>query len=185
VQSPLAESSIPGESSTPTESSTPAESSTPGVFTDLTVETERTWCPGDEHWEPYYHRTPMPPPGRPANLTRETAVEYAASCEAYVLTYVAVDEYGPQTPVPPMETDMPGVPAFPDTELRDRSTRVLTALEDTFVVQVSYSRFVEGESRGRYTVNYYVSSERTIRAETEGDASPGPNPTTAGTILEC
>lgn|GEM_PF-2223305 len=166
-----------------TETST--ESSTPGVFAGLTVQTERTWCPRDEHWEPYYHRTPMPPPGRPANLTRETAVEYAASYEAYALTYMAVDEYGPQTPVPPTETNRPGIPAFPDTEMQDRSARVLTELEDTFVVQVSYTRFVEGESRGRYTVNYYVSSEQTIRAEAEGDASPGPNPTTVGTILEC
>jgi hypothetical protein len=127
----------------------------------------------------------MPPPGRPATFTRETAVEYAVSYEVYVLTYMAVDEYGPQTPIPPTETDMPGVPAFPDTELQDRSTAVLTALEDIYVVQVSYTRLVEGKSRGRYTVNYYVSAEQTIRAEAEGDVSPGPNPTTAGTILEC
>lgn len=173
------------DSDTDSDSETPTESSTPGVFTDLTVETARTWCPRDEHWEPYYHRTPMPPPGRPTNLTRETAVEYATSYEGYVLTYMAVDEYGAQTPVPPTETNRPGIPAFPDTEMQDRSARVLTALEDTFVVQVSYTRFVEGESRGRYTVNYYVSSEQTIRAEVQGDASPGPNPTTVGTILEC
>lgn len=151
----------------------------------MTVETERTWCPADNHWEPYYHRTPMPPPGRPGNLTSETVVEYVASYESYVLTYVAVDEFGPQTPIPPTETDVPGLPAFPDTAMQDRSTTVLTALEDTFVVQESYTRFVEGESRGRYTVNYYVSSEQTIRAEAEGDVSPGPNPAKSGTVLEC
>jgi hypothetical protein len=177
--------STESSSGTDADTETPTDSAIAGVFTDLTVETERTWCPRDEHWEPYYHRTPMPPPGRPATLTRETAVEYAVSSEAYVLTYVAVEEYGPQTPIPPTETNRPGIPAFPDTEMRGQSTTVLTALEDTYVVQVSYDRFVEGESHGRYTVNYYVSAEQTIRAETEGDASPGPDPTTAGTILKC
>jgi hypothetical protein len=177
--------STESSSGTDADTETSTDSAIAGVFTDLTVETERTWCPRDEHWEPYYHRTPMPPPGRPATLTRETAVEYAASYEAYVLTYVAVEEYGPQTPIPPTETNRPGIPAFPDTEMRGQSTTVLTALEDTYVVQVSYDRFVEGESHGRYTVNYYVSAEQTIRAETEGDASPGPDPTTAGTILKC
>lgn len=158
---------------------------TPDVFPDLTVETDQTWCPSDNHWDPYYHRTPIAPPERPSTITRETAVKYTRSYEAYVLTYLAVAEFGKQTPSSPTPTNRPEVAEFPSTEIRDSSTTVLTTLRDSYVIQLSYIRSIENESRGTYTVNYYVSPEQTIRAETQGDVSPGPNPTKSGTILEC
>lgn len=155
-----------------------------GLFDDFAVETEQTWCPSDEHWQPAYHRTPQFPPDRPSNITRETAISYARSYEEHVLTYVAVSEHGPQTP----PTTVPGEPEvleFPEREMWELTAQVIAAFEDAFVVRITYTRVIEGESEGTYTVNYYVSPEQTIRAETEGTHSPGPNPAKEGMILEC
>lgn len=188
TQSP---SLTPDETATLTPSSTKSGNTvssqtwTPDIFADLTIDTDQTWCPSDNHWEPYYHRTPIAPPDRPSNATQGRVTEYVNSYEAYVLTYLAVDEYGQQTPSPPTPTNRPEVPEFPDTDMQDSTITVLSSLKDKFIIQISYTRFIEGESRGRYTVNYYVSPEKTIRAEAEGDVSPGPNPTKSGLILEC
>ena len=159
--------------------------STPDMFDNLDIETDQTWCPKSDHWEPNYHRTPMPPPARPSNLTQQATVEYVKSYESYVLTYMAVNEFGPQTPSPPTPTNRPEILEFPDTEIQNSSITILDDFKDGFVVQISYSRLIEEDFKGEFTVNYYVSPEYTIRAEEDGDISPGPNPTRSGTILRC
>lgn len=163
---------------------TPTDTASPDVFTDLTVETERTWCPADAHWDPYYHRTPLPVPAQSQNPSRETVDELARAYETYVLTYVAVKNHGPQTPetVTPNE---PAVPAFPDIALDDFFATVLASSEEEFLVRTTYTRVIQEETQGTYTVNYYFSREQTIRAEVSGHKFPGPNPTKTGTILDC
>ena len=186
ARSPAAPTSSPTPSTaTPTggDTTTPAgESSGPQPFENLTVAVTRTACPADRHWEPAYHRTPLPPPERPATVTRETAVDYAVSYEAFALTYLAVEESGPDTVT---ATDEIAEFTFPDTEMRDVSTAVIADVEGGFVVRVAYTRVVDGDSRGTYTITYYLTGERTVRTETEGDVSPGPNPATSGVVQRC
>lgn len=172
----------PSPSAAPEQTS--PDTSSPEVFTDLTVETDRTRCPADAHWDQYYHRTPLPLPDRSRNVTRDTVGELARAYQEHVLTYVAVEKNDPRTPetVTPNE---PAVPAFPEVALENFSATILVSFEGSFVVRTTYTRVIEGEPEGAYTVNYYFSRDHTIRAQAPGDRFPGPNPTKTGTILDC
>jgi hypothetical protein len=54
-----------------------------------------------------------------------------------------------------------------------------------YVVRLSYERYFEDETMGEYTVSYFVSERRTIRAEVKGSVAPGPAPIETGVVMTC
>ncbi|MFC7139733.1 hypothetical protein ACFQMA_07760 [Halosimplex aquaticum] len=126
--------------------------------------------------------TPRPVPERPDTPTPDAAVAYAREYERYYLAYRAMYDLGPQTP-----DGRTGLPAheFPDVRLAESTAEVLRSGDDRVVVRLAYDRVFEGESRGDFTVVYSVSADRTVRAETDGRVSPGPDPLDDGFVQRC
>ncbi|WP_152436282.1 hypothetical protein [Halosimplex carlsbadense] len=126
--------------------------------------------------------TPRPVPGRPDDPGPDAAVAYARAYERYYLAYRAMYDLGPQTP-----DGRTGLPAhdFPDVRLDESAAEVLRSGDDRAVVRLAYDRVFEGESRGDFTVVYFVSADHTVRAETDGRVSPGPDPIDDGVVQRC
>lgn len=129
----------------------------------------------------YTGTTPVPSPERPAEISADAAAAYAEDYEAYYLRYVALYALGSPTPSDP---DI-SAHGFPDVALAQLATDVLDTGDDWAVVRLRYDRRFAGESRGDYTVTYYVSTAHVARAAVEGDVTPGPDPTTEGTVQTC
>jgi hypothetical protein len=138
-------------------------------------------CVTDE-FAGYTGTTPQPTPERPAEPTPESAVDYARTYERYYLAYLALYDIGPRTP-----DGRTGLPAhdFPEVTLAEATAEPLEAGDGRAVVRLAYDRVFEGDSRGPYTVTYYVSTEVTVRAETAGRVSPGPDPLADGRVQQC
>ncbi|QPV64216.1 hypothetical protein I7X12_06220 [Halosimplex litoreum] len=138
-------------------------------------------CVTDE-FAGYTGTTPQPTPERPADPTPESAVAYARAYERYYLAYQALYDIGPRTP-----DGLTGVPAhdFPEVTLAEATAEPLDGGDGWAVVRLAYDRVFEEGSRGPYTVTYYVSTEATVRAETAGRVSPGPDPVADGRIQQC
>lgn len=161
--------------STDGEETASASDSPPAAVEDLSRE-----CVTDE-FVGFTGTTPVPSPERPAEVTPDAAAAYAGDYEVYYLRYVALYELGPPTPSNPDHS----AHGFPAVTLAQLETDVREAGDGWAVVRLRYDRRFAGESRGDYTVTYYVSREHTARAAVEGDVTPGPDPTTDGTLQVC
>lgn len=177
------------------EEGTPEDSAT----TEATATTGRSTTEGDEQaistpvesnietecitseFSGYVGTTPVPAPGKPAELNPKSVIDYAIAYERYYERYLALYEIGSPTP------EEEGYPAhgFPEVSLANLEREVLMETNGRYVVRLAFSRVFEGSNRGEYTVTYYVSDEYTIRAETAGIESPGPDPLTEGKIMSC
>jgi len=153
-----------------------ADSSTPAAVEDLPRECVTADFQG------YTGTTPVPSPERPVEVTSDAAAAYAEEYEAYYLRYVALYELG--HPPTPSDRDV-SAHGFPEVTLAQVETDVREASDGWAVVRLRYDRFFAGESRGDHTVTYYVSSDHLARAAVEEDATPGPDPTTEGTLQTC
>jgi len=167
----------PPSTAEPTATATDGETPTTEVeFADLPEE-----CVTDE-FVGYTSITPRQVPKRPADPTPDAAVAYVREYERYYLAYRAMYDLGPRTP-----DGRTGLPAhdFPDLRLEESTVDVLRSDDDHAVVRLAYDRVFEGDSRGPYTATYYVSTEITVRAETTGRMSPGPDPVAEGRVQQC
>lgn len=138
-------------------------------------------CPRDEPGH-LTSITPIPLPERPDRVTADTGVSYARSYERFYLRYHAMADLGPQTP--DGQSDV-SAHEFPDVRMANLSADALDAGDGWVVVRLAYERVFEGESRGAYTVVYDVTPGRTVRTETDGRASPGPDPAEHGLVQQC
>lgn len=181
----FARTTSPGESTdastTDQSTNSPATDDETPVFERADVEDLAGECPSDGI-DRRPGTTPLPRPADPETITEDSAAAYVESYERYYLRYAAMFELGGQTPdgrtgVSPHD--------FPDVRMADLSVAVLASGDGWATVRLAYQRIFEGRSRGEFTVTYDVSSDRTIRAETEGRASPGPNPTASGRVQRC
>lgn len=168
------------DGSTPTDrEATPSAPESASAAVEAVVDLSRE-CVTDE-FVGYTSTTPVPKPEPPAEVTADAAAAYAEDYEAYYLRYVAFYALGSPTPSDP---DI-SAHGFPDVTLAQLATDVLDTGDDWAVVRLRYDRRFAGESRGDYTVTYYVSPDRIARAAVEGDVTPGPDPTTEGTVQTC
>lgn len=141
-------------------------------------------CPEPDY--AYYATTAVPYPTPSASVDKRSAIQMVMEIEAAYLDNWTILTRSPYpTPTADPETPHTHKVEYPDASAEYESRSVIQRSEHGFVVHLEYERVVNGDSLGHYTVNYYLTAEKIVRAEREGYHDPGPNPTTDGTLLEC
>ncbi len=124
----------------------------------------------------------------PANpASRESAVERAVRIEtAFVENQVVLDREPPTyTPTDGRTSETAVRDAYPDVTVGYERRETLQHTDRNWVVHLQYTRHLDDDVEGRYTVNYYISGYNAARAAVEGFEYPGPHPTDEGVLLNC
>lgn len=133
------------------------------------VPTDSPALPGDGAGESV---TPKPYPDRPENLTRETVVRFAEAYERAYKWNRELTDATVEVSVNPVRTEV----------MNETATGYVVHLE------VAFSKTVRSDGGkmvgdGFYTVNHLINETTILRAQTGGQARPGPDPRD-GTVLE-
>jgi len=159
------------------------QTSTP-VFTDFSIENVSTTCPEPDYAYHAVTPVPYPTPVEPANIN--SVIGFLTDVESAYLDNWVVLNYDPiPTPTSTPETPTPHEVDYPEIFASYQKKVILQDMAKAFVIHFQYERIVGDKVEGRYTVNYYISSEGLARAEEEGYVYPGPHPTEDGKLISC